>query len=90
MFLNKEGDEVEEKMNKTRRYFLFALVIILILGIILIIISSVINPEPHFKITKENLTLEWLDENCELKFSEKNSLKYQCGDFIVDFWMQGK
>jgi len=77
-------------MNKNRRYLLFTLAIILILGLIFVVIYSTISPEPHFKITKENLTLEWLDENCELKFSGKNSLKYQCGDFIVDFWMQGK
>lgn len=77
-------------MNKTVKYLLLALAIILVFGIILIIISGAISPEPHFKITKEGLTLEWLDENCELKFSETNSHKYQCGDFTVDSWMQGK
>ena len=82
--------DVKKTMNKTKKYLLLTLAIILIIGFILIVVYSAINQEPHFRITKENLTLEWLDENCEFKFSEKNSLKYQCGDFIVDFWMQGK
>lgn len=78
-------------MKKLTKYFLIILLSILLLGLIFIIISGIISPEPHFKITKENLTIKWLEENCEPILFEKNKpIKYKCGDFFVEVWEQIK
>ena len=96
-----------------KRKIKIIVVIAIILALAMWFILLAINPEPHFKITKEgievdeinlcdfkscednhpviisrqDLTKQWLEENCELSDSDN---KYKCGDYFVEVWDQIK
>jgi len=75
-----------------KRKIVIVILIILIFIVFLIVVFN--TSEPHFRATRngvevemENLTIEWLEENCELISHDK----YSCADnYIVEFWEQVK
>jgi len=81
----------------------------IIVGIAIILVSAIwftllaINPEPHFKITKEGVDVDKIDNNkWQIKKSDltsewleencelNDSDKYKCGDYLVEVWNQFK
>ena len=72
-------------------WLLIAILVILLIGFILVVVKWTGNQETHFKIVNKNLSVEWLEDNCELQQVEKeNSFEYQCGEFTVYTWDQIK
>lgn len=96
--LKREFPSFRKEM-KTRN----KIIILILFFLVLIFILLLLNPEPHFKITKNDvevnkiefgngsailkndLTVDWLNNNCEF-----NQTIYKCGDYIVTAWNQIK
>ncbi len=77
----------------------FIFIFVLTFWVILLIMS----PEPHFKITKEGVEVDEIDNNkwqikksdLTLEWLEENCLKdnsnkYICGEYFVEVWNQIK
>jgi len=82
----------------------------IIVGIAIVLVLAIwftllaINPEPHFRITKEGVEVDYIDDNgWQIKKSEltqehleenclpdDNYNKYVCGEYLVDMWNQIK
>ncbi|MBU4162491.1 hypothetical protein KJ859_02835 [Patescibacteria group bacterium] len=81
---------------------IIGIAIILALAILLILLS--INPEQHFKITKQGIEVDYIDYNeWQVKTSELTQKKlkehclkddsynrYVCGEYLVEIWNQIK
>lgn len=87
-------------MKKKIKIFILVIALLLLVTWLTLLI---LNPEPHFRITKDgtvvnrllyskiidqNLSKEWLETNCEIQ--NQNKILYKCDEYFVETWNQIK